>query len=373
MSPVTPVGRGVPFPSIPGYTLNSLRSLGFGPAFFAQLSPDQIDDPPIGRVQFSARGHVQLDTPRGVIGAILEGPLRDGSDPTVVGDWVLVRFDHDPPLVTRRLERTSTVRRRDPHHGVQVVAANIDVAVVCMPADAAFNFRRLERWLLVAGEAGAEPAVVLTKSDLHSDPVALVAEVEALSPGLRVVATSAVDGTGREALLALFEPGKTVALLGLSGVGKSTLVNWVLGDDAMDTGPIREHDGRGRHTTTARHLFRLENGAWLLDNPGIRQVGPTGDVDLGDAFPEIEEAAARCRFRDCAHDGEPGCAVQDGIIDGTLESERLAAWQKLARELAWHARREDPRALATERRGWKRRSKEARARGMARRDFGVDT
>jgi ribosome biogenesis GTPase len=352
--------------------LNSSRSLGFGPAFLAQLSPEQLDDPPIGRVRFSARGHVQLDTSRGVVGAILEGPLRDGTAPTVVGDWVIVRFDHDPPLVTRRLERTSTFRRRDPHEGVQVVAANIDVAVVCAPADTAFNLRRLERWLLVAGEAGAEPAVVLTKCDLHPDPKALVAEVAALSPGLRVVATSAVDGTGRDELLALFEPGRTIALLGTSGVGKSTLVNWVLGDDTQDTGPVREHDGRGRHTTTARHLFRLENGAWLLDNPGIRQIGPTGDVDLGDAFPEIEAAAERCRFRDCAHDGEPGCAVGDGIADGTIDEGRLASWQKLQRELAWHARREDPRALATERRGWKRRSKEARARGMARREFGVD-
>jgi ribosome biogenesis GTPase len=335
-----------------------LFELGFGPAFFASLDPSELDPHRIGRVLRSAHGRLQLATVDGIQGAILDGPLRDRRHPTVVGDWVVLRLG-DPVVAVRRLERTSTLARRDPAGGPQIVAANVDRAVICTAADRDWRVRRIERWLAVVAESGCEPALLLTKADLHPDPQGLLAEIAAWAPSLPVAAVSRVTGDGRDALMGLLEPGKTTSLLGSSGVGKSTLVNWILGADERDVGELRR-DGRGRHTTTDRHLYRLESGAWLLDNPGVRQVGPLSDAGLADAFPEI--AAAVCRFRDCAHNGEPGCAVQASIDRGEIAEDRLASWHKLQREVAFEARRTDAIARQVERARWKQIQKAHRRR-----------
>lgn len=338
-------------PDVPDLHVHHLLSLGFGPHFLRQLSPDELDDPPVGRVRFAAHGRVRLLTVHGEHPALLEGPLRDPHDPVVVGDWVRFR-PGDPPIVEARLLRTGVLRRRDPDGGTQVVAANVDIALLCTALGRDLNPRRLERWIAVAEDAGADPVVVVTKVDGEADADAAVALVRGVTTA-DVVTVSAVADRGREALLALLPGGRTAALLGSSGVGKSTLLNWLIGAEAQATGAIRA-DERGRHTTTARHLLALPNGAWVIDNPGTRQVGPLDAGAVDAAFPDIDALASGCRFRDCGHADEPGCAVLAAVDAGGLASVRLAAWRKLRREVAWEARRDDPRAQAAERDRWKR-------------------
>lgn len=337
-------------PDPPGTALHHLRLLGFGPDFLAQLDLTDLSDPdgpPVGRVAFTAHGHARLLTATGERAAIVDGPLRH--DPPVVGDWVWARAG-DPYVMTRRFERRNTLRRRDPAGGAQVVAANVDVALICTALGRDLSARRLERWLAVAADAGAEPVVVLTKADAGD-----VADAVALARGVTdapVVPVSVYADTGRDALVAHLGEGRTAALLGSSGVGKSTLLNWLAGT-AQATGAVRA-DERGRHTTTARHLLPLPGHAWVIDNPGTRQVGPL-DADAVDAgFPEVEALAAGCRWSDCAHATEPGCAVVAAVDAGTLPAARLEAWRKLRREIAYEARRGDPVAEAAERDRWKR-------------------
>ena len=241
----------------------------------------------------------------------------------------------------------------------QVVAANVDVALVVDAVPP--NVRRLERYLALAWESGAEPVVVLTKRDL-ADALpggldAALADVAAVAPGVRVLATSAVTGEGLDALGGLLAPGRTAVLLGVSGTGKSTLVNRLVGAARMRTGDVRD-DGKGRHTTTHRELVRLPGGALLVDTPGMRELRLwDADDGLARAFDDVTSLAAACRFVDCAHDAEPGCAVRAAVDAGTLPAERLASWRALARELAWQARRADARAQSEER---------ARVRGLVR-------
>ncbi len=342
-----------------GTPLHHLFTLGFGPHFLAQLDlSDLSDTPPVGRVAFTAHGHVRLLTPGGERAAILDGPLRH--DPPVVGDWVWARAG-DPFVATRRFERRNVLRRRDPAGGAQVVAANVDVALICTALGRDLSARRLERWLAVAADCGADPVVVLTKADT-GDVEAAVALARAVTDA-PIVPVSALDDRGREALLAHLGEGRTAALLGSSGVGKSTLLNRMAGT-TQATRAVRD-DERGRHTTTARHLLRLPGGAWVIDNPGTRQVGPLEADAVDGAFPEVEALAEGCPWRDCAHATEPGCAVLAAVAAGALPVARLDAWRKLRRELAYEARRGDPLAEAASRDRWKRIHMAAR---KARRD-----
>lgn len=238
--------------------------------------------------------------------------------------------------------------------GAQVVAANVDLVFVVAALDHDFNLRRLERYLALAWSSGAEPVVVLNKADICPDVGAKMADVALVAPGVPVRAVSARDGTGIEALAPLLEPGKTVVLLGSSGVGKSTITNALLGWERQRTNAVREGDQRGRHTTTFRELIVTPSGALLIDSPGMRSVGMWEiEQGLDDAFADVERFAAQCRFSDCGHGSEPGCAVQAAIRTGELPAERLASRDKLARESAAFARRADPVARADERRRWK--------------------
>lgn len=336
--------------------------MGFGPHFVSQLDPEQLADPPVGRVCFEAHAHFRLQTPHGERAAILDSRLHDRYDRVVVGDWVVFDDRYDPVVVTRRLERVTALRRRDPGGFVQTVAANVDRVLICTSIGADLNLRRLERWLLIAAESEVEPVVVLTKADGDADVDEAVRFVSQVAGDHVVLPISAQEGRGLQPLIELLEPGRTVALLGTSGVGKSTLVNRLLDGDVQATGAIRAADGRGRHTTTARHLFRLDNGAWLLDNPGVRTVGILDHEGMASVFPEIEARLGGCRFRDCAHEREPGCAVREGVESGDITAERFAAWRKLQRELAHERRREDPAAARAERERWKRVHKAHRQR-----------
>lgn len=300
----------------------------------------------------------------GEIAGELSGRLRHDAcgrgDLPAVGDWVAVRPGEGLAVIVRVLPRTSAFVRKMAGETTeeQIVAANVDTVFLVAGLDLDFNVRRIERYLTAAWESGANPVIVLNKADLASDLEALVAETESVAAGVPVVAVSAATREGLEGLSPWLLPGRTVALLGSSGVGKSTIINALLGEERQATGAVREHDSRGRHTTTHRELVPLPAGAVLLDTPGIRELQLWGDASSADgAFPEITALAEQCRFGDCGHRGEPGCAVLAAVASGALDEERLASWRKLQRELRWLATRQDARARAAEQAKWKQITK----------------
>jgi len=257
-----------------------------------------------------------------------------GHERAAVGDWVLLEGKRIVALLPRR----TAIKRgaAGEHYQQQVIAANIDTVFIVCGLDADFNPRRLERYCLLVGSGGAEPVVVLTKADLTQDvPGAVGALVELAAQKIVVRAVNARDPGSVSALLPWLGDGRTVALVGSSGAGKSTLTNTLLGEERMRTGAVRDSDSRGRHTTTYRALMTLPSGACVIDTPGMRELKPTGEEDLAEGgFADIELLATQCRFRDCSHDREPGCAVQAAIARGELDPARLANYLKLRDEVA---------------------------------------
>ncbi|MBA4792476.1 ribosome small subunit-dependent GTPase A [Phenylobacterium sp.] len=293
------------------------------------------------------------------------------TDLPVVGDWVAVT----PPqgdgvaIVQAVLPRRSQFVRRaaGTQDKPQVVAANFDVVFLTTGLDADFNLRRIERYLTAAWRTGAQPVVVLTKADLVDDPSEQVAEVEKIAAGAPVHALSSLTGEGVEAVAGYLAPGRTAVLLGMSGVGKSTLVNALAGEARQTVGEVRAADGRGRHTTTHRELILLPGGGLILDTPGMRELGlwDPGEEAASQTFEDIEALALQCRFRNCAHAGEPGCAVQAAIAAGDLTPERLESYRKLERESAYFERKDDPMAAIAHRKLWASRAKANRRRKRA--------
>lgn len=323
-----------------------------------------------GRVIVQQRGLYRLVTPQGEVAAELSGRFlhqaQEGDHP-VAGDWVAARLRAGERAATVHhvLPRASVFTRRasGPGGGLQVVAANVDLVLLVASLNADLSLRRLERYLATAWESGAKPAVVLTKADACEDAAALTAEVEAIAFGVPVLPVSALSGEGMEKVAALLEPGRTAVLLGSSGVGKSTLVNALAGEELMATGGVREDDARGRHTTTHRELVRLPGGALILDTPGMRELGLwQAEEGLSATFEDIEALAAGCRFRDCSHQGEPGCAVRVALEAGDLDEGRWKSFGKLQRELAHLDRRDDPQARAEYRKLWIQRNKDVKRR-----------
>lgn len=265
----------------------------------------------------------------------LKAERGEGEGLAVVGDWVLVDAT-DPPSIRHVLPRRSALQRKVAGSVTrpQLLAANVDVVFVVTALDM-FNLRRVERTLTAAWDSGAMPAVVLTKADLLEGPSAAGRAIEAVAPGVEVLSVSAAEGIGLERLLEVLGKGRTGVLVGPSGAGKSTLINRLLGTERVATGAVRA-DGRGRHTTVRRELHRLPGGGMMVDTPGIRelQLWDAGDEALAQTFPDIEALAAGCRFSDCLHRGEPGCAVLDAVAAGRLQVDRLESMHKLADELA---------------------------------------
>jgi ribosome biogenesis GTPase len=339
----------------------SLTALGWNQAFEAAFTPYRDQELEPARVAREERGRYLLIGTFGERSGALAGRLRHEArarlDLPAVGDWVAARFGAGGTGVVHAvLPRSSAFVRKAAGEATveQVVAANVDTVFVISGLDLDLNPRRLERYLAAAWESGASPVVLLNKSDLADDPAACVAEIEAVALGVPVLAVSALERRGLEALGPWLVPGRTVALLGSSGAGKSTLLNALLGEQRQATRAVRAHDSRGRHTTTWRELVALPGGALLVDTPGMRELAVWGgDEGLDGTFPDIAALAAACRFRDCGHAGEPGCAVREAVEGGTLDAARLESWHKLRRELRWLARRQDARARAEEEARWK--------------------
>jgi len=298
------------------------------------------------------------DRPASVSGAFRFEALAAADFPTV-GDWVAL----DPSGVIAAVVPRRSVFKRMAADGTrrgaglddeQIMASNVDLALLVAGLDNDFNLRRIERYLAVAWSSAVTPVVVLNKSDLADDVDGRLVAVDAVAPGVSTVAVSAWTGAGLDSLRAHLRPGRTAAILGSSGVGKSTLVNALLGSDRQKTAEVRESDSRGRHTTTHRELFELPGGALLVDTPGIRALEVLGaEEGVETAFDDVADLAAACRFTDCRHDGEPGCAVRAALADGRLSESRLASHRKLEREVARTVRQGDPRARAEHRRTWR--------------------
>jgi ribosome biogenesis GTPase len=355
-----------------------LHELGWTETLTRQFQTYDAESLSPARVIREDRGRCVLATEVGEIAARVSGRFRHDAreriDLPAVGDWVAFRPRPEAGRGTIHavLPRQSRFVRKVAGETAeaQVVAANVDVVFLVTGLDANYRLRRIERYLALAAESGARPVILLSKCDLQAEPDRFVMEVEAVAAGVPIHAVSARCGTGVERALAYLGAGETGALLGSSGVGKSSLVNRWLGEDRLRTAEVRASDGRGRHATTRRELFRLPGGQLVIDTPGLRELRLWGDREsLAGAFGDIEELAAGCRFRDCRHEGEPGCAVQRSLGDGGLDVGRFESYLEQGRELDYLRRRCDVRARKAEEGRWRRIAIESR-RLKKRRDRG---
>lgn len=339
----------------------TLRSLGYTDAVATALDAAPGTTP--GRVSRVDKGLCTVLTEDGPVRASWSGSLlaQIAKDPQAVpctGDWVAVRHWPDDPITVELVapRRTAIVRAEvgGSSRG-QVLAANVDVVAIVTGLHPEPNLGRIERFLALAWDSGADPVVVLTKSDLVTDADDLAADVAAAAPGAGVLVCSTVTGEGLDDVRALLGETGTMAMLGTSGAGKSSLINALAGAEVLDVQEIRA-DGKGRHTSVRRELVPLPGGGVVIDTPGLRGVGLQDTEGLAAVFTDIAELAARCRFDDCAHDTEPGCAVRAALEDGTLPVRRFESWTKLQREAAWMARRADARLRAEVKKEWKART-----------------
>jgi ribosome biogenesis GTPase / thiamine phosphate phosphatase len=342
--------------------LPALDELGWDDDWSSAFGQLQEDNLTAARVAAQHRGAYVVWTSDGERRVRAAGRLyyehEVGAPVPAVGDWVGIQ----ETTIASILPRRSAFMRKRAGLGSdeQVLAANVDTAFLLAGLDDDFSLRRLERYLTTAWDSGAEPVVVLTKADLCDDVGDAMLQVESVAIGVPVYPISNVTGSGIDELEGHLRPGRTVVLLGSSGVGKSTLLNRLAGSELMRTAAIAA-DGTGRHTTTHRELVRLPRGALVIDTPGLREL-QFWDGDVGAAFEDIEELAGDCRFRDCAHAHEPGCAVLAAVDDGTLALDRLRSWRKFQRELESIAARTDRRLREARKKRWKQIAAQTRQR-----------
>ncbi|MDH6588110.1 ribosome biogenesis GTPase [Streptomyces sp. SAI-133] len=352
---------------------SALAPYGWDEAWADAFAPYEPEGLLPGRVVRVDRGQCDVVTADGLLRA--DTAFVTPNDPMRVlctGDWAVVEPAGNPRYVRTYLpRRTAFVRSTSSKRSEgQILAANVDHAIVAVSLAVELDLGRIERFLALAWESGAQPVVVLTKADLVPDAVTLshlVQDVETTAPGVPVLTVSALDGEGLDLLLAVVSDGTTV-LLGQSGAGKSTLANVLIGEDAMAVQATRDADGKGRHTTTIRNLLALPGGGVLIDTPGLRGVGLwDAETGVGQVFSEIEELARKCRFHDCAHESEPGCAVLAAIDSGELPERRLESYRKLIRENQRIVAKTDARLRSEIRKEWKKRGAQGKAAMEAKR------
>ncbi len=337
------------------------QSLGATATILGAFQPHAAQGLVLARVAISQRDQYRLYTEAGEVDAEPSGSLwyrsPDKASMPVVGDWVAARVvGPDQAIVDAVLPRSTLFSRRAAgrREDQQPIAANIDVLFLVCGLDGDFNLRRMERYLTLAAESGASPVIVLNKADACDDLAARIEETAAVAGAAPIVACSARTGEGLDALDRFTGPERTVALLGSSGVGKSTLVNRFLGEERFRTNDVRESDSRGRHTTTHRELVPLPRGGALIDTPGMRELQLWASQESVDAaFDEIAELAAQCRFRDCTHSGETGCAVAEALARGSIGADRMESYRKLAAEARHHEVMSDKFAALEQKRQWK--------------------
>lgn len=343
---------------------------------FAQYADSGLSPGRVARVDgISVLLIVEDGTTRAEGSSDLQKNAETAMDLPAAGDWVGFRRrpQHDTDVIEvvlpRRSQLTRTRQVMDTAVEKQVVAVNIDFAFVVHAANNV-NLRRLEREAALVASNGAEAVIVLNKADLHDDIEGLLNDVQTSVPLVSVHAVSGATGDGVNALAGYSHPDRTVAFIGASGVGKSTLTNQLLGREAMDTGEVREDDQRGRHTTTVRHLIPVPGGGALIDTPGMRSLGLSGDDDgVAEIFDDITELASACRFNDCSHIGEPGCAVMDAISRGDIDEKRLASFRKLSKEVEFVQSKSELRLRHIKRDMLKARAKKGRQATKARKNL----
>lgn len=348
-----------------------LKTLGWNEYFANHFAPYAEQGYSVGRITLEHKRIYRLLSEHGELLGEVTGKLRyeatGREDYPAVGDWVVIspRPEEKKASIHALLPRKSKFSRKAAGDTVeeQIVAANVDTVFLVNALNNDFNIRRMERYLILAWESGASPVIILSKADLCEDLDARLAEVESVAIGVPVHVVSAEQEEGLEQLAPYLGEGQTIALMGSSGVGKSTLINKLSGAEMQRVSGVREGDDRGRHTTTHRELFQLPGGAMMIDTPGMRELQLwEADEGFRGAFDDIESIAETCRFNDCQHVREPGCAVRAAIADGSLEKARFDSYLKLQRELAHLARKEDAKLQAAEKEKWKKINVEMRQR-----------
>lgn len=341
----------------------NIQSLGFTSLFEKAFESYRHQGYSAGRVALEHKHIYRVYTESGDVLAEVSGKLRHQAisrvDYPAVGDWVVlsIRPEESRATIHGVLPRFSKFSRKVAGQTTeeQIVATNVDTVFLVNALNQDFNVRRIERYLVLAWESGANPVIILSKADLCDNPETKVAEVGTVAVGVPIHVVSAAENRGFEQLASYITEGKTTALLGSSGVGKSTLINRMYGGDILNTGEIREDDDKGKHTTTHRELVVLPRGGLVIDTPGMRELqlwdAPEG---LSASFQDVEALAEQCHFQDCQHDNEPGCAVKLALGDGTLEMDRYKSYVKLQKELAYLARKEDKALQAAEKAKWKK-------------------